>query len=107
LLLLEKQQPNESYNLGALFKKLHNKTQRRLSELWDKAQDEKGYFYDHVERITGDRPPRDLRGALITCGDAFTKMRYYYEKSSLSRYYLSDLPRILHGYILELKPEWE
>jgi hypothetical protein len=107
LLILEGQNPSDTHNLKALFKKLHNKTQRRLGETWDKAQAKNADMYDYIERLTGERPLRDLRGALSVCGDAFTNIRYYYEETSRSRYYLTDLPRILHGYILELKPEWE
>ncbi len=107
LLILEGQQPSDTHSLSGLYKRLGNKRKDRLSAMWDKAQVDKAYFYDAVEKVTGERPARDLRGALKTCGDAFISIRYHYEDGSKSRFYISDLPRILHDYILELKPEWE
>jgi hypothetical protein len=105
LLVLQGQAPPVSHNLWSLFKRLHNKKKDRLTVLWTAAVAEKSpAFYSQIASITVANFPLDLRGALIT---AFDIIRYHYEDSSKSRFYLTDFPRILHGYILELKPDWE
>jgi len=107
LLILDGNPSLDVHNLGTLYKRLHNKKKDRLSAIWDETKEERERYLPSVETTTGAKLPRDLRGALKECGDAFTMIRYHYEDPSRSKFYLSELPRILHRYILEIKPEWE
>ena len=64
-------------------------------------------YLDFIEQKTGAKLPRDLRDSLKVCGDAFKVIRYHYEAPDKSRYYLTELPRMLYAYILERRPEWD
>jgi hypothetical protein len=91
----------------SLFKRLDNKTKDRLELIWKASMVHAADYLDFIEQKTGAKLPRDLRGSLKVCGDAFKVIRYHYEAPDKSRYYLTELPRILYAYILERRPEWD
>jgi hypothetical protein len=106
LLLIEGKGRHHGHDLHVLFKKLSKQTQERIESKWD-------FPTKHAdaiaisERTSGQKMPTDFNSALDRCGKAFKYMRYIYEDSLSTEFYLSDLPRMLHAVILELKPEWK
>jgi hypothetical protein len=106
LLILEGHTPNNTHNLGSLFKPLHNKTKARIEELWDTSVLARSAQFEMSEKFTNLEMARDLRGALKECGNAFEELRYLYEDPMNVRFYIGDLAGILEGVILELKADW-
>ncbi len=107
LLILEGKIPLSSHNLYTLYKRLDNKTKDRLDLIWRVSMIDAAAQLHEIEKLKGKKLRRNLREALEDCGDAFVDARYYYEEPEGSMYYLTVLPRVLHEFILERKPEWD
>jgi hypothetical protein len=101
LLLIENGEIVQTHRLDKLFQQLSHPQKRRIDAMWEtKARPR----IDGLCRIHG--LPSDLANALVTCGQAFERMRYGYEDPDSQRFYIADLPRILCELIVEARPEW-
>ena len=80
LLLLEGTDPGNTHNLHTLFKRLHNKTKDAIEARWDQSMVDRNHEFEKNEKLLGIKIPRELRSALVDCGDAFERMRYIYEE---------------------------
>ena len=108
LLCIETGTVPPTHNLKNLFKRLQPNTQRRLEELWDTdiRRPERQRSIEHMCQLPrGNELRLDLLYALDMGANAFTELRYYYEKQS-SYFLLSDFPNLLRAVILERMPSW-
>ncbi len=95
------------HDLSKLFKGLRPNIQNNVIKRWDEYMATISDKLDIVENHSGDKIPRDFVPALNKCKDAFTVMRYKYEKPDKGTFYIQELPNILYNVILEQRPEWE
>ncbi|WP_028346070.1 hypothetical protein [Bradyrhizobium murdochi] len=100
------------HHLVYLFNLVSPKTRSRIEHIWNT---EVVPLREPMWRTIETKLPaielpikRDLPSALMAANKAFEEIRYSYEsKNKKSRFYVSDLPRVLGRIILQLKPEWE
>jgi hypothetical protein len=101
LLLIENCEIVQTHRLDKLFQQLSHTQKRRIDAIWEaKARPRVEGFC----RMYG--LPSDLANALVTCGQAFERLRYGYEDPDKQRFYIAELPRILCEVIIEDRPEW-
>jgi len=111
LICLETTKTPQGHHLFELFEQLSPATQAKIVHLWDThivpVRDPEWTFIESQPGI-GRKIHRDLPGALAASSRAFEKIRYGYEPKNRenSDFNVSDMPRILHRLILEMKPEW-
>jgi hypothetical protein len=98
-----------AHNLKVLFAQLSVQTRTRIENLWDSGIAKRSKKkWDDLEAFFHIKIPRELSSALAKGGDAFERLRYSYEENTQDlHYYLEDLPALLEGIILEMKPEFE
>ena len=82
-----------------------------MTSLWDTSVGIHAKEFEDSEKklrgkIPGIKIPWDLLTALADCGDAFERMRYIYEDPPNAKFYIINLPPILHDLILEIMPTW-
>lgn len=106
LIIIEGKHPPDSHNLHTLFKRLHNKNKDGIVARWDKNVTLRENEFKKNEVTLGIKIPRDLRSALVDCGDAFERMRYLYEDPINAKFYIIDFAQIVQEQILQLKPDW-
>lgn len=97
------------HNLKRLFDQLSVATRTRIQNLWDSGvAARRSKQWDDFERFWHLETPHDLPSALAKGGPAFESHRYSYEENTEGvYYYVGDLPALLEGLILEMKPEFE
>jgi len=107
IIFVETGKLTKGHYLYDLFQKLSPKSQRRLSELWDRVTAPREETLRKVEKDLGRTIPRDLRGNLIEGSKSFEDLRYLYEREKPKKFLfnLGDLPRPLRMLVLELKPD--
>src|SRR5262245_10550060 len=103
LLLLEGKETDRTHSLDALYQKLSRSQRRRIEKAWDK--DARPKVVQLNQKFGYNHPP-DLPHALVTCGQTFRDMRYGYEDPDRQVFYLGELPPILWGAIVAVRPEW-
>ena len=104
---MDKSNPDltDTHRLDILFKRLSNARKKQIIKLWDGSPNQKAI--ENFNKQSGSTAPTDLPGILLDCGDAFVKLRYFYERPGGSSQLLGTLPDILNKVILETHPEWE
>ena len=108
LICIETGDTPRGHNLRELFDQLNAATRARIQNMWDSGIAlRRRKEWDEIERF-GLKMPRDLPSALAKGSNAFERIRYSYEENTEGlHYYLEDLPPLLEGLILEMKPEFE
>jgi hypothetical protein len=108
LISIEAGDTPRGHNLKELFDQLSAPTRTRIQNLWDSdIATRRNKAWDDLERL-GLKMARDLPSALTKGSNAFERIRYSYEGNTQDlHYYLEDLPALLEGLILEMKPEFE
>lgn len=108
LICIETGDKPRGHNLRELFDQLNAATRARIQNMWDSGIAlRRRKEWDEIERF-GLKMPRDLPSALAKGSNAFERIRYSYEENTEGlHYYLEDLPPLLEGLILEMKPEFE
>jgi hypothetical protein len=106
LICLESGNAPRGHDLRKLFDQLAAPTRERIENLWNsKVAARRAKEWDRIEEL-GLRVPRDLPSALARGTNAFERVRYSYEGNTEGvHYYVGDLPTLLEGVILEIKPE--
>jgi hypothetical protein len=107
--------PENIHRLHILFRTLPNKRKNQIEAIWNAGAATREQRLRDTEmtlrRISPKHAnfviPRDLLTSLKECGDAFVQMRYVYENSEGSLFYIDELPRVLVTAIYEVKPEWK
>ena len=74
--------------------------------MWITSQIINGPLYALIKKETGFSIPLELQKVLNACGEPFIDLRYRYEDPSKAKFVMSELPRMLFNYILELRPDW-
>lgn len=108
LVCIETGNTPRGHDLEKLFSQLSEATRARLQSVWDnEIGTRRRERWDKLERL-GLKMARDLPSALANGTNAFERYRYSYEGNTQDlHYYLEDLPALLEGLILEMKPEFE
>jgi hypothetical protein len=102
LLVLEQQDVPPTHRLDVLYRGLSHNQKRRIDELWEADARPKISRFGKEMNV-----PTDLPNALVKCGSAFERLRYFYEDPDGVLYYIGDFAWILMRAIVEIKPEWK
>lgn len=95
------------HELDKLFDLLSAPIRQRLIHKWDtEVVPLRDPMWGAAETQPNATHERDLTVLVRIASRAFEKVRYSYEPTAPAQFYLSDLPTILFGVILEMKPEW-
>lgn len=98
---------NKGHNLKNLFHRLSKPTQRRIEELWDADAERNAGARELIKEKFGEEIPPDLDWALASGARGFEELRYSFDPANAkSKFFLSELPRMLRDVTLEMKPEW-
>lgn len=98
------------HELDKLFDQLSPTSKELIEKIWDKEViPMRNPMWTKIEDEFGDGDTlkRGFRDAIEAGSRAFEIMRYGYEpQAKNSKFYISDLPQLLHRVILGMKPEW-
>jgi hypothetical protein len=72
---------------------------------WAVAVKVTGSQIEAMEKQFKVKVPRDLKGTLRDCGDAFDEMRYLYEAPKVA-FYIAPLPSVLR-FVIERRTGWK
>jgi hypothetical protein len=109
LLCIETKKVPQEHNLKSLFLRLDLSTRRSLEALWDQdiGRPERQREINCIRTLPeGDRLQLDLLYALDAGANAFTELRYLYERKR-SYFILHSFPGMLQKVILERFPCWK
>jgi hypothetical protein len=95
-----------THNLKNLFSRLPGKIQKTLEKKWDAYVPTRAEMFEHARTHLNYTGATNLRSAIADGATAFDEIRYAYEGTPSSKFFLADLPSLLRSLILELKPEW-
>jgi len=101
LLLIENSEIVQTHHLDKLYQQLSHSQKRRIDAIWETKARPRVQDFCQMHGL-----PSDLANALVTCGQAFERLRYGYEDPDKQRFYIAELPRILCEVIIEARPEW-
>ncbi|WP_108683140.1 hypothetical protein [Methyloceanibacter sp. wino2] len=104
---IERGRYDKGHNLKNLFRSLSPATRKRIKEKWDADIDRNAGARELIEKQFGERIPADLDWALTAGARGFEELRYSFDpENANSKFFLTELPRMLREVIIEMKPEW-